>query len=351
MITCVLFCYNREREVSVLLRMLSEANKKYAFFNELVLVVDKDKCYHDFRSMAKQELNAVSVKLIERPVNFGLKKNILDSEWISCVSNEIIFFLEDDLVLSKEVGKYINENCKKLDEEVAGISTYSYQLSERNRMSFRANSNAHMIQLPSSWGFVMKKNVWINFINSKPVVQKSIIPDYIDKWGDNSWKKDLYNYMLNNSFAFYYPAVSYSSPSTIASSGTHQKEDSFCTPLYGSEIQYNSYFEPKNKNIKWPILSNGYRDIEEEFAWCIVKGQCPHTLVKYALFNWNILYSLELKLKAENEDKYVIGLLPNKFIKKHEVSREYYRTFNEWQKDQIVLTLKRLIRGFLRFVS
>ena len=129
----VLFAFNRPEHTRKTLESLSrnEGIKD----SELIIYLDgsKDEMSHDERDCIKQTKDvcqnfqsAKNIKIVERPTNFGLAKNII--EGVSEIINEygIVIVLEDDLELSPQFLNYMNQTLDfySEQEDVFHISGY-----------------------------------------------------------------------------------------------------------------------------------------------------------------------------------------------------------------------------------
>ena len=97
---------------------------------------------------------------LERYLNYGLKKNIL--EGINCVFKKYdkIIILEDDLEISKQFLEIINKLLFKYEksENIYSIAGYSFPKDLVQKANI--NKKFFLAKRPSSWGWATWRNRW-----------------------------------------------------------------------------------------------------------------------------------------------------------------------------------------------
>lgn len=127
--------------------------------------------------------------------------------------------LEDDLVVSPIFYEYSIKALEfyKTDPKIAGISLYSYSITETAFLPFFPIHNEfdnYFIQVASSWGQIWTTENWDCFCkwwDKNPELEASnLIPEHLLFWGENSWKKHFNCYLIAEEKYFVYPKVSLS---------------------------------------------------------------------------------------------------------------------------------------------
>lgn len=270
-IAVVIPCYNRTDTLGRLLNTLTKA--QYPISVDLVFSIDysgNDGVYNmanDFHWQYGEK------RIIRHNENIGLRKNILSCGDLT-KDYDAVIILEDDLLVSPFFIEYAYRALKyyKDDQNIAGISLYSYRLSE-SLHEFNPITNGYdtyFMQWTSSWGQMWTKSQWKEFkawydLHSEDITSIPI-PDYVKTWS-HSWKKFHIAYLVDTNKCFVYPTESYT---TIQPSlGIHVKEvrldKGYIVPLctgfnrepvfqrYEGAIVYDCFFEIKQLKI---VLNN-----------------------------------------------------------------------------------------------
>lgn len=251
----------------------------------------------------------------------GLKKHVLFCGGLT-EKYENLFIFEDDLYVSKSFyvfGKRAISYYEN-DENIAGISLYTYQWNQYVNKAFTPlsdDSDVFFMQVASSWGQIWQKERWRSFLawmkNKKDTDLKKIVnlPDAVSNWSDHSWLKYHHAYLAETNKFFVYPRVSLST--NFSEPGQHAFLDStyqvdiqhkvknnykFCKLENG--VKYDSFYE--NMDIK----INGYDDLvidlygskNEKGRYCLSTLNLPFKIEKqYALrmrpHELNILNNIE----------------------------------------------------------
>lgn len=198
--------------------------------------------------------------------NIGLRENILFCGSLTDTYGSIVV-LEDDLFVSPAFYLYAASALAsfELDDNIAGVSLYSYERSEISQCRFRPiqdGKDNYFMQWPSSWGQAWTKAQWDGFSKwyrrNRSRLNSLEIPDCVKRWPDTSWKKFFVGYLADCEKYFVYPRVSYST--TTNEPGTHQKGGStpitqvglsaaaespfLFSELSYSEARYDCFFQP-----------------------------------------------------------------------------------------------------------
>ncbi len=247
-----------------LLRLLNSlANAAYSQNADLYISIDN----------ADQQLETIDVaerfvwkygtkKTIAREQHLGLKQHILLCADIVNKYDAIIV-LEDDLVVSPYFYAYTQQALAYYanEEKVAGISLYSYAVTESGFYPFfprHDGSDVYFMQVASSWGQCWTKQQWNSFktwLAEHPELKDSrALPEYIKSWGAQSWKKHFIHYLIATDSYFVFPHQSLST--NFGDPGTNtDRKGLFQTPLIhgkrafqfcalkDSQSTYDAWFE------------------------------------------------------------------------------------------------------------
>ncbi|HWB64500.1 MAG TPA: hypothetical protein VG603_13375 [Chitinophagales bacterium] len=208
----VVVAYNRPHCLSRLLAALKNAVYPGV---EVPLVISIDKADNSNVAGLAQKFNWMHGEktIIAHSQHLGLKKHVLYGGGLSAEYGAVIL-LEDDVLVSpkfygyaqKALAFYENEN------QVAGISLYSYHVSENNFYPFRAvndGSDVYFLQAAASWGQVFTAAQWSGFSdwlaeNDVPELP-AYVPGYLKNWSASSWKKHFTHYLIKTGKYFVYP--------------------------------------------------------------------------------------------------------------------------------------------------
>jgi hypothetical protein len=237
-------------------------------------------------------------RLIFHEEQLGLKKHIYSCGDLTAVYGSIIL-LEDDLVVSPYFYEYALKALPVYQDasQIAGISLYSYQMTENNSTPFipiRDENDVFFMQVPSSWGQIWSQKQWIEFCDWRDgnLMPKKGLPYFVSEWSQQSWKKVFYQYILDTDKYFVYPYLSLSS--NFKDTGTHihksESNDEFQVPLQyvkksfrfehfrNSHIRYDGWFEPS------PTLLNSYEHTLNGFEYEVdLNGTKSETSKEYIL--------------------------------------------------------------------
>lgn len=214
--TIVIIAYNREKSLERILTSLNNAN--YPVDKNVRLVISIDKSNNpNVEILANQFDWEFGEKIIlAHSENLGLRKHIFSCMALTEKYDEVII-LEDDNFVSPFFYEYAIESFRFYgkDENVCGISLYSYDLNEFVRLPFipiEDGFDNYFMQVPSSWGQAFNKRMWKAFESSfqagETVLEKTdFLPECLYEW-KNSWKRDYFKYMSIQNKYFVFPRES-----------------------------------------------------------------------------------------------------------------------------------------------
>ena len=223
----VIVAYDRAASLTRLLKSLSKAKFNNTGDVHLIISIDGGGSKEVIKLSMEFQWSHGQKDIIEHTVNLGLKNHILKCGDLSEKYGSIIL-LEDDLVVSPEFFNYAENaiNFFKNKKLVAGIALYSYSYSETAQLPFRAINDGfdnYFMQVPCSWGQAWTFEQWKEFRNFSTslltITSDDPIPEVVKNWGQNSWKKSFFKYMVLTSKFFVYPHLSLSS--NCADTGTN----------------------------------------------------------------------------------------------------------------------------------
>lgn len=199
--------------------------------------------------------------IIKHPKRLGLKAHMLYCGGMA-QQYESQILLEDDLEVAPGFYQFAQTALQHYQEDsVAGISLYSYQISEASYEPFMpdtAGLDAYLMQFPSSWGLAFTAAQWQGFthwLQANPNSNNSKLPAFVQRWGAQSWKKLFVQYLLATDGYFLYPRVSFATNKGYAGAHFAQQLTLFDVPLYkGAPLQLPSAKQLKRYNVYfWPM--------------------------------------------------------------------------------------------------
>lgn len=157
-----LFVYSRlvhtQRTVASLRRNHGASASDLYVFSDAARSPDKQAAVDEVRAFVSTLRGFRSVKLIERPVNFGLANSIIDGiGQILAVSDRVIV-LEDDMVTSPHFLRYMNEGLERFadDERVISVHGYVYPVQA-------VLPEAFFLPGADCWGWATWRRGWSHF--------------------------------------------------------------------------------------------------------------------------------------------------------------------------------------------
>ena len=187
-------------------------------------------------------------KIIAHQRNLGLKAHILScGEFTKGYDGVIV--LEDDIYVAPSFYLYAKAcvNKYKNDDEIAGISLYSFAVNYHNMLPFaplHSDSDVYMMQNAQSWGQVWMPRQWAEFVdwyskNSEDFPEMPHLPSSICSW-KKSWLKYHTRYCIENKKYFVYPYASLSTCFSDEGEHTDIHSTLLQVPLfYGVKSDYN----------------------------------------------------------------------------------------------------------------
>lgn len=216
-IAIVVVAYNRYEPLKRLLRSISEI-KTHRQDIPLIISVDFSENNSSIINCAEQFNWEFGDKfIITHKVKLGLKKHIFKCGDLTEKFNNVII-LEDDLFVSPYFYKYAISSIRfyATDENIGGISLYSYQRAESANFTFRPlydDFDVYFMQFPSSWGQCWTKNQWSSFKvwlseNHSNDFINNLTPKFVENWPVTSWKKLFVAYLIDKNKYFVFPKTS-----------------------------------------------------------------------------------------------------------------------------------------------
>ena len=165
----ILFVYNRPEHTRKTLESLEKND--LAKESELFIYADgpKEKVSNECLENIKETRKIIyekqwcgKVNIIERDKNMGLANSVITG--VTEIINKLgkVIVLEDDLLLSKNFLKYMNDALDKFENEanVMQISGYMFPVE------IQGENDAFFLPFTTSWGWATWKRVWDNFDGS-----------------------------------------------------------------------------------------------------------------------------------------------------------------------------------------
>jgi hypothetical protein len=160
----LLFTYNRLEHTKKTIEHLKENN--LAMHSDLIIFSDAGKSDIDYKKVHNVRRYLKSIKgfksctLIEREINFGLAKNIIEGVTEVINSDGKVIVLEDDLLTSKNFLCFMNAALEYYQdqEDIFSISGYTANLPSLPKEVF----DTYLSVRVSSWGWGTWKHQWDN---------------------------------------------------------------------------------------------------------------------------------------------------------------------------------------------
>ena len=265
-IAITVIAYNRKESLKRLLQTLSAAH-----FGEdkvpLYISVDKSDTDEVEKFADSYVWRFGEKRVVKHASNMGLRRHIL-SQGLLLDRHDAIIVLEDALTVAPDFWNYAKQTVGKYkdDNQVAGISLYSYGVTNYSRVPFSPihdGNDVYFMNIAMSWGQVWMKRQWKEFyewyeantiFNDAPY-----LPESLYLWGEKSWLRYHTRFCMENDKYFVYPYVSYST--NIAEVGTHMEvnDNIYQVPLLkgrisdlrlpnpnGNATLYNGFYENKS---------------------------------------------------------------------------------------------------------
>lgn len=279
----VIFVYNRPEHTRKTLDALSKS--KLAKHTTLYIYSDAPRSDSDalivaeVRKVIKECNGFKEVIIIEREINFGLGRSVVDGVSNVINKHDFAIVLEDDLITHEHFLEYMNVSLElyQADKNIYSISGYNIPDSQ-----FHSNHKYfNFVPRISSWGWATWKDRWSNvdwdisdydeFINNDKKVNSftEAGKDMIDmlihqvEGESESWAIRFdYNRFKNNAYTIY-PSVSLLENIGVDGSGEHKENDvDRFTPtetFKEFDLSEVKYIEPiKNVNLTG-LFRNLYR--------------------------------------------------------------------------------------------
>lgn len=267
----VVIAYNRVKPLKRLLKSLASATYPS---NDITLHISIDASSNlDVKAAADQFEWKHGTKIVDlKEENHGLCKHVLECGQLTTIYGSIIV-LEDDLIVASGFYQYAMQASEFYSNEakIAGISLFAYPVEENNFYPFEPlqdDSDVHFIQIASSWGQCWNTKQWETFkswLIENPQGKPSLLPKYIQDWGNNSWKRLFINYMIDTDRYFVFPNTSFTS--NFEEEGTHASQ----TGLFQVKTQVG------NGITRFKTYSNSIAvyDVYFEILPKCIKELCP----------------------------------------------------------------------------
>lgn len=249
----VVISYNRVHSLNRLLNSLNNADYEEDCV-PLIISIDKsgkDDVYNFAQNFIWKHGKKIIRTFQERQ---GLRNHILLCGSYTEQYNSIVVF-EDDIYVCSNFYKYSKQAIEfyKDDNNIAGISLYSFEKNYNNGLPFNALRSEYdnfFINIAQSWGQIWICEKWNKFIdwynvNSEDFIQQNHLPTNICNWPTTSWLKYHTKYCIETNRYFVYPYKSLCT--NFGDGGTHNIHSNSnwqVSMQYGTKNIYN--FSPFN---------------------------------------------------------------------------------------------------------
>ena len=261
----VIVGYNRVNTIERLMR--SVVNAEY-LVDDVTLIVSLDPS--DKSNEIIETINKIGWTHGDFIINLneermGLKKHILKCGDLTQKYGAVII-LEDDLYVSPNYYLYAKQMIEFYcdEERICGVSLYSHAWNGYANYFFMPQRNEYDVylgQIGISWGQCWTNKHWKSFKKwyekNKNIKEfkSNKLPASIDLWGDQSWAKYFYNYMVQEDKYYVIPYTALST--NFSEPGEHNNEISnsyqvmllnsrekkYNIPTFDQAIKYDMFFE------------------------------------------------------------------------------------------------------------
>ena len=255
-------------------------------------------------------------RIIKRPEKMGLRPHILSCGELTKEYDGIIL-LEDDLLVSPLFYRFAKGAMEfyRDDDRVAQISLYAYAVNEFVSRPFSPAKNeldVYAMQVTQSWGECWTKSMWEHFARSEfygasVCPSRKDLPQNVNKWKENSWKKNFTNYIVSEKKYVIYPYTSLTTNYTI--SGEHSREEvadyhvvlqegdpSFAFGALDHCVKYDAFFERNDLDLRALQLPDDARVCIDLYGTKSDFSDCDYILSTNAL-PFQTLREIALTLK------------------------------------------------------
>jgi len=224
----VVVAFNRPLSLQRLLTSLQQASYPSDDI-PLIISIDKSEVDEVYKIANDFDWPHGQKEIVKYEERLGLRQHVLKCGDFAEEYEQIIV-LEDDLFASPYFYQFAQEGIEyyKNDESIAGISLYSYQLTESSLTSFHPlddGYDVYFMQYPSSWGQCWTRDQWRRFRewDRNNTLKEDALPCYMNAWKNNSWKKQFAYYLKKTNQYFVYPKVSFTT--NFGDKGTNNPYD------------------------------------------------------------------------------------------------------------------------------
>lgn len=206
-----LFVYNRPEHTRQTVEALQKndlSRKSDLFiFSDAPKSVAQTEVVHEVREYIRQITSFQSVTIVEREMNFGLARSIIEGVTELCEKYGRVIVLEDDLITSPHFLRFMNDALEvyKDEERVMHISGCVYPIEEMEEETF-------FFRVPLCWGWATWDRAWKHFVKNNDVMLKfdrEMRKDFSIDGTYHYWKQieDNKRGLINTWFVYWYAAL------------------------------------------------------------------------------------------------------------------------------------------------
>lgn len=262
----IIIAHDRPRSLQRLLHSLEKAKFPDSTI-DLIISIDKSEVSEVTEIAENFDWKCGNKNIINHKDQLGLKEHVLSCGRLTKKVGTAIF-LEDDIFVAPYFYDYAIQASTFYEKEknVSGISLYSYAVTENGAYPFcpiKDGYDNYFMQIPSSWGQLFTPNQWAKFETwlAEKSNRTNTYPDYIELWGEQSWKKLFMKFMIDEELYFVFPRISHTT--NFEDRGTHANgngqfqvelqnyENEYRFSLLSqSQSKYDAWFEPEEEIVK-----------------------------------------------------------------------------------------------------
>lgn len=264
-IAIVAITFNRPKSLERLLRSLLIANYPPEQI-DLIISIDYSGCSSVKEIAVNTPWPHGAKKIIEHPINLGLREHVLLCGDLSEQYENICVF-EDDTFASPGFFLFARQAIEAygMDDRMAGISLYSNHWNQYVNKPFIPlddGTDVYFMQVAASWGQIWSRGSWRSFRawmlrKADKDLYINGLPVDVANWSSKSWLKFHNAYLVEENKYFVYPRISLST--NFSDAGEHASENTiYQVPLlakakdnynlinFDKGIRYDAYYESQN---------------------------------------------------------------------------------------------------------